>query len=70
MKERREYKIGRRSEWGEIRELREKHCHNKNGACNQLQEIYTRTILLGLCQKQFYLNKVNLSLLYSNLNPL
>ena len=31
-----------------IGELREKHCNNKNYACNQLQDIYTRTNFLRL----------------------
>ena len=47
-----------------IGELREKYCSNKNCACNQIQEIYTRTGLLGLCRGWFSLDKTSLSLLY------
>ena len=43
---------------------------NKICACNQIQEIYTRTNLLELCRGRFSLDKTNLSLLYYHLNPL
>ena len=70
IKERREYKIERRL-WGkEIESLREKHYSNKNCACNQIREIYTRIDLLELCQGRFSLDKTNLSLLSCHLDPL
>ena len=50
--------------------LREKHYSNKNCACNQIQEIYTRTDLLGLCWWRFSLDKTSPSLLYCDLDPL
>ena len=41
----------------EEEEEEEEDCSNKNGACNHIQEIYTRTDhLLGLCQWWFSLN--------------
>jgi len=49
MKKRREYKIERRPRWEDIGKLKEKHCNNKNCTCNQIQRIYTRIDLLGLC---------------------
>ena len=48
IKERREYKIERRPRWKGIRELREKYCSTKSCTCNHIQEIYTRSNLLGL----------------------
>ena len=37
-----------------IENLREKYCNNKNCSCDQLQEIYTRIDILGLCWKRFF----------------
>ena len=48
MKEGLQYKIERDPKGREIGELREKYCNNKNCACNQFQEIYTRTNFLRL----------------------
>ena len=70
MKDKREYKIKRSPRWKGIGELREKYCNNKNCACNQFQEIYTKTNLLRLRQERFSLDKISLSLLYSDLDPL
>ena len=53
-----------------IGELKENYCSNKNYTCNQLQELYTRTDLLGLCRGQFSLDTTNLFLLYCHLDPL
>ena len=51
-------------------ELRKKHCSNQNYIYNQLQVIYTRTDLLGLCRGRFSLGKTSLLLLYCHLDPL
>ena len=37
-----------------IENLREKYCNNKNCSYHQLQEIYTRINILGLCWKRFF----------------
>ena len=43
--------------WEEgIEELREKYYSNKNCTCNQLQKLYTRTDVLGLCWGRFSLD--------------
>ena len=60
IKERREYKIEGRLRWKGIRELREEYYSTKNYNCNQIQELYIRTYLLGLYQKWFSLNKTSL----------
>ena len=70
IKERREYKIERRPRWKGIRELREKYCSTKSCTCNHIQEIYTRSNLLGLCWWRFSLDKPSLILLYCCWNPL
>ena len=70
IKERREYKIERRPRWKGIGEWRKKYCSNKSCTCNWLQELYTRTDLLGLCWGRFILNKTGLFLLYCYLDPL
>ena len=70
MKEKREYKMERGPRWKGIGELREKYCNSKNCTCNQLQELYTRTNLLGLCRGRFSLDKTSLFLLYCHLDPL
>ena len=57
IKERREYKIEGRLKWKGIKELREEYCSTKNYTCNQIQELYIRTYLLGLYWKWFSLNK-------------
>ena len=49
---RKEYKR-ERIPWGEGRE---KDGSNKNGVCNHIQRIYTRTDILGLCPRRFSLN--------------
>ena len=53
-----------------IGELREKHCCNKNYTCNQLQELYSRTDLLGLCRGWFSLDQTSLSSFSCHLDPL
>ena len=63
IEERREYKIERRPRWKGIRELREKYCSTKSCTCNHIQEIYTRSDLLGLCRWRFSLDKPSLFLL-------